>query len=196
MSALRRLVVASQNPDKIAEIEAVLAELPVPPEIVRGLTWPDVEETEPTLEGNALLKAHAVVAATGIAALADDTGLEVVALNGGPGVRTARFAGPQATYEQNVARLLVEMTDVQDRRARFRTAVALVHPDGTEVVVEGSLAGTITTERRGSGGFGYDPVFDVDGRTLAEIPADEKNRISHRAVALHALVERLQGETG
>jgi XTP/dITP diphosphohydrolase len=192
VSHLRRLVVASQNPDKLAEIEAVLAGLDTPPEVVRGLSWGEIEETEPTLEGNALLKAHAVVAATGIAALADDTGLEVAALGGAPGVRTARYAGANATYEENVARLLDELDGVADRAARFRTAVALVDVAGREIVVEGSLSGRIARARRGEGGFGYDPVFEVDGRTLAEIPPEEKNRISHRARALHALVEVLR----
>jgi XTP/dITP diphosphohydrolase len=193
--ALRRVVVASQNPDKVAEIEAVLAELEHPPELVRGLSWPDVDETEDTLEGNALLKAHAVVAATGIAALADDTGLEVEALGGAPGVRTARFAGPNATYSENVARLLREMEGFADRAARFRTAVALVELDGSELAVEGCLEGRITIEPRGDDGFGYDPVFEVDGRTLAEIPSAEKNRISHRARALHALLVALRGRS-
>lgn len=185
------IVVASQNVDKIAEIEAVLGALSHPIEVVRGLTWPDIEETEPTLQGNALLKARAVVGYTGIAALADDTGLEVDALAGAPGVRTARFAGPNAAYEDNVAKLLHELDGVSDRRARFRTAVALVDTEGDSLVVEGVLEGSITLERRGLGGFGYDPVFDVDGRTLAEIPTGHKNQISHRALAIRALAEVL-----
>jgi len=186
-----RLVVASKNPDKIAEVEAVLDRLAVPVEIVRGLDWPDVEETEPTLEGNALLKARAVAAATGLPALADDTGLEVDALGGRPGVETSRFAGPEASYDENVTRLLAELEGVADRRARFRTVVAFVAPDGTELTAEGVLGGTITTQRRGAGGFGYDPVFAVGGRTLAEVSLEEKNRISHRARALAAMAERL-----
>ncbi len=187
-----RIVVASQNPDKIAEIDAVLAALRDPPVVVQGLSWPEVEETEPTLQGNALLKAHAVMRHTGVAALADDTGLEVAALRGAPGVNTARYAGPDATYSENVERLLDELEGVEDRSARFRTAVALVDTDGNELVVEGRLDGVITTHRRGDLGFGYDPVFAVDGRTLAEIPAAEKNVISHRARALHALVAALR----
>lgn len=188
---LDRVVVASQNVDKIAEIEAVLAGLPQPVEVVRGLVWPDVEETEPTLEGNAVLKAEAVLRATGIPALADDTGLEVDALDGAPGVHTARYAGPHATYSENVAKLLREMAGRQVRSARFRTAVALVDGVHSPLVVEGALSGRITTEPRGDAGFGYDPVFEVDGRTLAEIPSDEKNRISHHARAIQALVEVL-----
>lgn len=187
------IVVASKNPDKIAELEAVLAGFDPPITVVRDLEWPDVEETEPTLEGNAVLKAAAVVRATGHAAIADDTGLEVEALGGGPGVQTARYAGPDASYTDNVARLLDELTGVEDRSARFRTVIALADPGGTVVVVEGVLEGSITRQPRGTGGFGYDPVFEVHGRTLAEIPIEEKNRISHRARALQALEASLPG---
>ena len=188
-----RLVVASQNPDKIREVEAVLARLDLGIDVVRGLAWPDVEETEPTLEGNALLKARAVHAHTGLASLADDTGLEVRALAGAPGVRTARYAGPNAGYDDNVAKLLRELGGSEDRRARFRTVVALVDDDGRELMAEGVLDGTITRERRGEGGFGYDPVFEIGGATLAELPAEQKNDISHRARALRALADRLVG---
>ncbi len=192
---LSRIVVASQNPDKVAEIEEVLATLPHPIEVVRGLTWPDVDETEDTLAGNALLKAAAVRRATGIAALADDTGLEVDALGGAPGVKTARFAGPHATYAENVAKLLAELEGVVDRSARFRTAVAVVDDEEAEVIVEGTLEGRIATSRRGQLGFGYDPVFEVaNGRTLAEMSSGEKNRISHRARAIHALAEFLRSD--
>jgi len=186
------VVVASKNPDKIAEVEAVLASLDPPIIVIPGHVWQDVDETEATLAGNALLKARAVVAATGHAAIADDTGLEVDALGGAPGVTTARYAGEGATYEENVDKMLRELGDVEDRSARFRTAVALVTPSGDELVVEGVLEGMITRERRGGGGFGYDPIFEVDGRTLAEIPAGEKNQISHRARALHALADVLR----
>ena len=108
-----------------------------------------------------------------------------------PGVNTARYAGPSASYEENVVRLLESMEGVEDRKARFRTVVALVMPDGVEVTAEGSVEGVITKERRGSGGFGYDPVFEVDGQTLAEMPADDKNALSHRARALRALTASL-----
>ena len=182
-----RLAVASKNPDKIREIEEVLVPLGLVEEIVRGLDWPDVDETGETLEENALLKARAVCEATGLPSLADDTGLEVDALGGAPGVRTARFAGPDATYEDNVSRMLDVMTGVTDRSARFRTAVALVFPDGVELVSEGAVEGVITDELRGSGGFVYDPVFEVGDRTLAEMTASEKNELSHRARAIRAL---------
>lgn len=184
-----RLVVASKNPDKVTEIESVVEPSGLAGEIVRGLDWPDVHETGATLEENALLKARAVVESTGLPVIADDTGLEVAALAGAPGVRTARFAGPEATYEQNVAHMLDSMTGVEDRAARFRTVVALVFPDGVEIVAEGSLEGRITDHPRGDDGFGYDPIFEVDGTTLAEMGLEAKNRLSHRARALRALIE-------
>jgi XTP/dITP diphosphohydrolase len=187
-----RLVVASKNPDKIAEIEAVLGESNLAGEVVRGLEWPDVEETGETLEENALLKARAVVAATGLPVLADDTGLEVSALDGAPGVHTARFAGDGARYEDNVAKLIEVMAGQDDRTATFRTVVALVFPDGVEIVAEGRLEGTISTQPRGADGFGYDPVFDVDGRTLAEMGPEEKNQLSHRARAIRALASSVR----
>jgi XTP/dITP diphosphohydrolase len=186
------VVVASKNPDKIREVAAVLASLDLPIEVVTGRDWPGVEETEDSLEGNALLKARAVARATGIASLADDTGLEVDALDGAPGVYSARFAGPEATYADNVARLLHDLDGVEDRSARFRTSVALVDPDGGEMVVEGVFEGRITTQPRGDAGFGYDPVFEVGDRTIAEMPEDEKNTISHRAQALETLARALQ----
>ncbi|MEA2010131.1 MAG: RdgB/HAM1 family non-canonical purine NTP pyrophosphatase [Actinomycetota bacterium] len=197
MSAVpHRVVVASKNPDKIREVEAVLAAMEHPWEIVRGLEWPDVEETEDTLEGNALLKAVAVSEATGLPALADDTGLEVDALGGSPGVHSARFAGPEASYEANVDRLLAEMGGVGDRTARFRTAIAFVVPGADILIVEGVVEGMITTERRGGRGFGYDPVFAVGDRTYGEMSDVEKNETSHRAKALRALVTALEASEG
>ncbi len=187
MSLPRRLVAATKNPDKAREVRAVLAVVAPGVELVEGLEWPDVEESGDTLEENALLKARAVAAATGLPALADDTGLEVAALGGAPGVHTARYAGPGAGYAANRRALLAALEGVADRRARFRTVVALVVPGGGEVLAEGVLEGRITSEERGSGGFGYDPVFEVEGRTLAELGEDHKNRISHRARALAAL---------
>ncbi len=194
-----RLVVASKNPDKIAEVEAVLRSASLVGEIVRGLDWPDVDEVAETLEGNALLKARAVAAETGLPAVADDTGLFVAALDGAPGIYAARYAGPGATYADNVRLLLDRMAGQEDRAAEFRTAAALVWPpdaQGSEhaedIVAFGVLAGIIIDEPRGESGFGYDPIFEVGGRTLAEIPPAEKNRMSHRARALGALVEALR----
>ena len=193
MSDQVRVVVASKNPDKIREVEAVLASLEPAFDVVRGLDWPDVEETEDTLAGNAVLKAEAVAVATGMAAIADDTGLEVDALGGAPGVHTARFAGPSASYENNVAKLLADLQGVVDRRARFRTVIALAGAAGGEpVIAEGVMEGEIAHEPRGDNGFGYDPVFLVGDRTYAEMTDEEKNAISHRAKALRALAERLE----
>ena len=187
MKLPRRLVAATKNPDKAREVAAVLAMVAPEVELVAGADWPDVEESGGTLEENALLKARAVTAATGLPALADDTGLEVAALGGAPGVHTARYAGPAADYSANRRALLAALTGVADRGARFRTVVALALPGGGEVLAEGILEGSITTEERGGGGFGYDPIFEVEGRTLAELDEGHKNRISHRARALAAL---------
>lgn len=186
-----RLVIASKNPDKVAEIEKVLADAQLAAEIVHGLHWPDVDETGTTLEENAVLKARAVVETTGLPVLADDTGLEVDSLLGAPGVHTARFAGDGARYEDNVAKLLEIMEGEANRTARFRTVVALVFPDGVEVTADGVLVGVISNSARGTRGFGYDPVFEVDGRTLSEMSAAEKNAVSHRARAIRALIEAL-----
>ena len=189
-----RLVIATKNPDKAAEIRAVLGEVLPQVEIVEGLDWSDVEETGSTLEENALLKARAVAEATGVPAVADDTGLEVDALGGAPGVHTSRFAGPEASYADNRAALLAALGGRPGRSARFRTVVALALPGGEEVLAEGIVEGRITEGERGSEGFGYDPVFEVEGRTLGEMGLTEKNRISHRARALRALAARLGAE--
>jgi XTP/dITP diphosphohydrolase len=187
-----RFVLASANPDKAREIAAILEGielLPRPPEV------PDVVEDGDTLEANARLKAVALVEATGEAAVADDTGLEVVALDGAPGVYSARFAGEGATYADNVTKLLASLDGVGDRRARFRTVALARFPDGREVVASGDVAGTITTEPRGDHGFGYDPVFvpdDGDGRTFAEMTVEEKAAVSHRARAFAALIRALR----
>lgn len=186
-----RLVVASKNPDKVAEIEEVLEGTGLAGEIVLDLDWPEIEETGETLEENALLKARGVVEATGLPVLADDTGLEVDALDGAPGVKTARFAGPDGVYEDNVARMMEVMDGVENRSATFRTVVALVFPDGVEVTAEGDVQGLITHAPRGDRGFGYDPVFEVDGRTFSEMTASEKHALSHRARAIRALVADL-----
>jgi XTP/dITP diphosphohydrolase len=192
-----RLVLATANPDKAAEIRAILAAAVPDLELVpRPADVPDVVEDADTLEGNARLKAAALVAATGEAAVADDTGLAVDALGGAPGVYSARYAGPGATYADNVARLLAELDGVpgDERTARFETVAMARFPDGREVAVVGTVEGTITAEPRGTNGFGYDPVFvpdGGDGRTLAELAPTEKDEISHRGRAFRALAERL-----
>ena len=186
-----KLVLASANPDKVREIQELLTGLDIEP---RPADLPDVDETGETLEENARLKAVAVMEATGLTAVADDTGLEVVALDGAPGVRTARFAGEKATYADNVAKMLDVLTGVEDRRARFRTVALVRFPDGREVVAEGAVDGVIAEEARGSEGFGYDPLFvpsEGDGRTFAEMTAEEKHDLSHRGRAFRALRELL-----
>ena len=186
-----RLVLASANPDKAAEIAAILSSHEVRP---RPTEVPDVEETGSTLEENARLKAVALVEATGEAAVADDTGLEVAALDGAPGVYSARYAGEGATYADNVAKLLAALDGVADRRARFRTVALARFPDGREVLAEGVVDGVIATEARGVAGFGYDPLFvpdGGDGRTFAEMTAAEKHAVSHRGRAFRALGELL-----
>jgi XTP/dITP diphosphohydrolase len=188
------VVLATANPHKAAEMTAVLeaAGFHV---AARPSEVPEVDESEDTLEGNALLKARALADATGQCAVADDTGLFVDALGGRPGVFSARYAGEAASYEQNVDKLLEELADVRaPRRARFVTVIALVEPGGRTLVVEGELRGRIVRAPRGRGGFGYDPVFEADdtpGRTLAELAAGEKNLISHRARALAELAAAL-----
>ena len=189
-----RLVLASANPDKAREIADLLGQVKGVELVPRPASLPDVEESGASLEENARLKARAVMGATGEAAVADDTGLEVDALGGAPGLYTARYAGEGATYADNVAKLLAALDGVEDRRARFRTVALVAFPDGSEVAAEGVLAGSIATEARGGGGFGYDPVFMPDscgGRTLAQLEAGEKNALSHRALALRAPAQRL-----
>lgn len=190
-----RLVLATANPDKVAEITQILSGV----ELVSRPTWvPEVQESGTTLEANAALKALALVAATGEAALADDTGLEVVALGGAPGAWSARFAGPGATYADNVAKLLEELEGVGDRRARFCTVALAAFPDGRQLQAEGQVEGHIAVVGRGSGGFGYDPVFvpdDGDGRTFAEMAPVEKSSLSHRGRAFRALAVGLRSVT-
>ncbi len=187
-------VLATANAHKTQELREILQPLGVTL-LPRPTDVPDVVEDGDTLEANALIKARALVAATGHAAIADDTGLFVDALEGAPGVHSARYAGEDATNEENVEKLLAALARIPSthRAARFRTVAAVAYPDGSSVVVEGSLEGTIIDDVRGSGGFGYDPVFALaDGRTLSELSSQEKNEISHRGRAFRALVEILQ----
>ena len=184
-------MVASANPDKVAEI---LRLLPGHELLARPGDVPDVVEDGETLLDNARLKARALVAATGEAAVADDTGLEVAALDGAPGVITARWAGEGCTYADNVAKLLAEVAGVADRRARWRTVALVARPDGSETWAEGTCDGVVAPAARGDGGFGYDPVFVPDagdGRTFAEMSPDEKAAISHRGAAFRALAAKL-----
>jgi XTP/dITP diphosphohydrolase len=188
-----QLVCASANPDKVAEIRAILDDvvdvLPRPADV------PDVVEDADTLLGNARLKAVAISTASGLPALADDTGLEVDALGGSPGVFSARYAGDGCTYEDNRRKLLTRLDGVTDRSARFRTVAIVVWPDGSEVAAEGVCEGSITDAERGGAGFGYDAVFeplDGGGSTFAEMSATAKHAISHRGRAFRALLSELQ----
>lgn len=187
-----RLVCASANPDKVAEIAVILAgrvDL-----VARPAEVPDVVEDADTLAGNARLKAVAICDATGQPAVADDTGLEVEALGGAPGVFSARYAGEGCTYADNRGKLLRELAGHDNRNAAFRTCVLVRWPGGRELVVDGVCAGTIAHTERGVGGFGYDPIFvpgDGDGRTFAEMSDDEKHRISHRGRAFRNLLAAL-----
>ena len=155
----------------------------------------EVEETGTTFKENALLKAHAIAKATGLPAIADDTGLEVDALGGAPGIFSARYAGENCTYEDNVKKLLRELSDVADdrRTARFKTVAVYVHKE-TELSAEGVVEGVITEKEEGVGGFGYDPVFSVLDmkKTYAQLADEEKNRVSHRGKAIRSLIEKLR----
>jgi XTP/dITP diphosphohydrolase len=190
---LPRLMCASANAHKVAEIASLLdglVELSTRPADV-----PDVVEDAGTLEGNARLKAAAICTATGVAAVSDDTGLFVDSLGGAPGVDTAYYAGPEATYAENRAKLLQALEGETDRRAQFRTVVMVSYPDGSELLVEGICRGVIATEERGERGFGFDPLFvpdDGDGRTFSQMSEAEKNAISHRGRAFEALVAALR----
>ena len=191
---MNELFLATANPDKAREIAEILgASVRL---LARPSGVPEVEESGKTLTENALIKARTIVRETGRAAIADDTGLEVDALGGAPGVYSARYAGKSATYQDNVAKLLRELASVSEpRTARFRTVAVAVSPDGREVVAEGFVLGWIATEARGASGFGYDPIFvplGGDGRTFAEMTPEEKNRVSHRGAAFRLLRDLLQ----
>ncbi len=189
---MRTFVLATANANKAREISEILAGIvAVTP---RPVSVPDVDETGSTLVDNARLKAAALVEATGSPAIADDTGLEVDALDGQPGVRSARYAGEHASDADNVAKLLAALGGTDRRTARFRTVALARWPDGSEIAREGTVDGRITSEAHGSNGFGYDPVFAPDeggGPTFAEMGAAAKHGISHRGRAFLALADAL-----
>ena len=192
------LVVASNNKNKIREIKQILGDIFTPVSLSEAGITSDPEETGKTFLENAVIKAKAAAQASGKAAIADDSGLCVFALNGEPGVYSARYAcsdgeHENASDEKNNEKLIRKMEGVTDRRAVFRSAVAIVWPDGKTVCAEGECPGVITHEPRGSNGFGYDPYFLVEeyGKTFAELDGSVKNVISHRAHALAALKKKL-----
>jgi XTP/dITP diphosphohydrolase len=196
-----RLVLASANPDKSAEIVDILGEVSGLVLLPRPGGIPDVVEDGETLADNARLMGVAFLVATGEPGVADDTGLEVTALGGAPGVYSARFAGEDATYADNVAKLVRELAaagavEPSQRSARFRTVALVAFPGGDELVAEGEVIGSIAPEPVGAGGFGYDPLFVPDGgggRTFAQMSPSEKHRLSHRGRAFRALADRLRG---
>jgi XTP/dITP diphosphohydrolase len=195
------LVMASANPDKVAEIEELLGRLvPYVRVLPRPTSVPDVVEDADTLTGNARLKAMALCRATGKAAVADDTGLFVDALDGQPGIYAARYAGEHVTYADNVNHLLTELTRVgahenTQRTASFVSVALIAYPDGTELSAEGRVDGYIATQPEGAGGFGYDPVFvphETAPQTFASLGLDAKQRLSHRSRAFTALADLLR----
>jgi XTP/dITP diphosphohydrolase len=189
------VALATKNPGKIREILRICSDWPVEWETAGDRAWPDVDETGDTYERNALLKARAVAAFLGIPAVADDSGIEVDAFGGAPGVRSARFAGEHATDAENLGLLLTRIAEFPEdaRTARYRCVALCAWPNGTEVAAEAVCEGRITLEPRGTGGFGYDPAFVPDGetRTMAELDAREKDRVSHRGKAFRELGELL-----
>jgi XTP/dITP diphosphohydrolase len=194
-----RIAVASKNAHKLREIARICADWPVSWMTVETThePWPDVAEPHETYRDNARAKAHEVARSFGVPALADDSGIEVDALGGAPGPRSARFAGEEATEEENLEKLLAAVAEVPEteRTARYRCVAVLAWPDGRETSAEGVCEGRLDLNPRGERGFGYDPAFVPDGfeRTMAELGDEEKDAISHRGLALRALRERIAG---
>jgi XTP/dITP diphosphohydrolase len=186
-----RLVIATRNPGKVREILEICARWPVEWVTYETASWPDVEETGEGYLENALLKARTAAGAVGIPALADDSGIEVDALGGGPGPRSARFAGEQASDEENLRLLIDRVRAVaEDRRsARYRCIAACAWPGGSDLWAEETCEGTLIVKPRGTGGFGYDPIFVPEGhdRTMAELTTGEKHLVSHRGKAFRSL---------
>ncbi|MQS37933.1 RdgB/HAM1 family non-canonical purine NTP pyrophosphatase [Streptomyces katsurahamanus] len=192
---MTRIVLATRNPGKITELRAILAAAELPYELVGTEAYPevpDVLETGVTFAENALLKAHALAQATGLPAIADDSGLCVDVLGGAPGIFSARWAGAHGDDRANLDLLLAQLSDIaaEHRAAHFFCAAALALPDGTERVVEGRMPGALRHAPAGANGFGYDPILQPEGfsRTAAELSAAEKNAISHRGKAFRALI--------
>lgn len=197
----KKIVFATNNAHKLEEIRQMLAGTGIDILSLADIgCHDDIPETAPTIEGNALQKARYIYDKYGMSCFADDTGLEVRALGGAPGVYSARYAGgPGHDSEANMAKLLAELRPFTDRKARFRTAICLILANASQpVTFEGVVGGEITTERHGTEGFGYDPVFRPDGYadTFAQLGPEVKNKISHRALAVRKLVEYLKKAKG
>jgi XTP/dITP diphosphohydrolase len=188
------LVFATANKNKTKEIQSLISENIRLMSLIDISCYEDIPETQPTIEGNAAQKAFYVYEKYGKDCFADDTGLEIEALDGKPGVMSARYAGESKNADANMNKILAEMLGIQNRKARFKTVISLVIK-GKEVQFEGVVNGTILLEKRGDKGFGYDPIFQPDGydRPFAEMELAEKNKISHRALAVNKLVEYLNG---
>lgn len=193
-ASMKTLIFATNNSHKLQEVREMLDGVVVVRSLEEMGLQGEIPETADTLEGNALQKAQWVRDHTGADCFADDTGLEVAALGGRPGVYTARYAGEHCTFDDNINKMLSEMKGEKDRRARFRTVICLLQGDARHFF-EGRVDGTIMQQRQGTGGFGYDPIFMPDrfAVSFAEMPAEVKNRISHRGLAVKKLVDFLQG---
>jgi XTP/dITP diphosphohydrolase len=193
-SSTFEIVIASKNLGKIAEFKRILGEVGI--SIITDIEFPDVEESGSTFEENALLKAHAISRHTKLPALADDSGLAVDALNGAPGIFSARWSGVHGDDGANIKRLLEDLNGIvlENRGAKFIAVLALVRPDGEELLVRGELRGKIRNQPIGVNGFGYDPIFEPENsdRTLGEMSAAEKDAISHRSKALTELTPRIR----
>lgn len=190
---MTRVVLASTNVGKLLELRRILADTGVELVDASCLDLPDVEETADTFEGNAVLKARSAASSSGLIALGDDSGLAVDALGGDPGVRSARWAGPQRDDDANRDLVLAQTAGATDRGARFVCAAALAHPDGRAWTIRGTLEGDLIEEARGDGGFGYDPILVPVGqtRTCAELSPEEKDALSHRGAAFRAMAPAL-----
>jgi len=187
------IIFATQNPNKVLEIQNQVGALHEVQSLLELNHVEELEETQETLEGNALQKARFVFEKFGNACFADDTGLEIELLNGEPGVSSARYGGPEKSFKKNMDLVLSKLKGIDNRKAQFRTAIAFIDENGNEHLFEGICKGEILREKIGEGGFGYDPIFRPDGfqETFAQLSMGVKNKISHRGIAVSNLIEFL-----
>lgn len=188
-----KLLFATNNKHKLEEVREILKNKFKILSLTDINCFDEIPETQKTIEGNASQKAHFIFDKYGINCFADDTGLEIHALNGAPGVYSARYAGENASYEDNVQKVLKELKEINNKKAQFKTVISLII-SGTEYKFEGIIKGFITEKKRGAGGFGYDPIFLPKGydKTFAELNSEEKNKISHRGIATQKLIKFLE----